>query len=184
MAFWRSYSSLKSLTRHTLNYKTIIYTAAALSISPFSVCAKNSCSSEKGCNNEVKNAILADEARKANPGQQVFETVFAKILRKEIKADIVYEDDKCIAFHDINPVAPKHLLVIPRKPIPQLSKSDDDDVPLLGHLLWVAKKVAIDQGLGKTGYRLVINDGRDGAQAVFHLHIHILGGRLMNWPPG
>ena len=94
MAFWRSY---KSFTRHTLNYKTIIYTAAALSISPFSLCAKNSCSSEKGCNDEVKNAILADEARKANPaGPQVFETVFAKILRKEIKADIVFEDDKVI----------------------------------------------------------------------------------------
>jgi len=171
------------LARPSLRYRAIIYTAAALTISPFSVFAKNSCSSDKGCHDEVKSAILVDEARKANPSQQ-FDTVFAKILRKEIKADIVYEDDQCVAFHDVNPVAPRHILVIPRKPIIQLSKSQDEDKPLLGHLLWVARKVAIDQGLGDSGYRLVINDGRDGAQSVMHLHIHIIGGRLMNWPPG
>eukprot|EP00112_Aurelia_sp_Birch-Aquarium-sp1_P006943 Seg1758.3 transcript_id=Seg1758.3/GoldUCD/mRNA.D3Y31 product="Histidine triad nucleotide-binding protein 2 mitochondrial" protein_id=Seg1758.3/GoldUCD/D3Y31 len=182
MASKGAYFALATSTRKFLNCRAIIYAAAALSISPFSVCVKNSCSNDKGCHDEVKNSILADKARKENGGN--FDTVFAKILRKEIKADIVYEDDKCIAFRDVNAVAPKHLLVIPRKPIPQLSKSEEEDIPLLGHLLWAAKKVAIDQGLGKTGYRLVINDGRDGAQSVFHLHIHIMGGRLMNWPPG
>ncbi|XP_050359139.1 adenosine 5'-monophosphoramidase HINT1-like [Nymphalis io] len=112
------------------------------------------------------------------------DTIFGKILRKEIPAKFVYEDDQCVAFNDVNPQAPTHILVIPRKPISQLSKAEDDDEQLLGHLLIVARKVAAQQGLDKSGFRLVINDGKNGAQSVYHLHIHILGGRQMQWPPG
>ncbi|GBP37239.1 Histidine triad nucleotide-binding protein 1 [Eumeta japonica] len=120
-------------------------------------------------------------AQSASPGG---DTIFGKILRKEIPAKFVYEDDQCVAFHDVNPQAPTHILVIPRKAIPQLSKSGDDDEQLLGHLLVVARKVAAQQGLDQTGFRLVVNDGKNAAQSVYHLHIHILGGRQMQWPPG
>ncbi|CAG4957922.1 unnamed protein product [Parnassius mnemosyne] len=112
------------------------------------------------------------------------DTIFGKILRKEIPAKFVYEDDQCVAFNDVNPQAPTHILVIPRKPIPQLSKATDDDEQLLGHLMIAARKIAANEGLDKTGFRLVINDGKNGAQSVYHLHIHILGGRQMGWPPG
>lgn len=91
---------------------------------------------------------------------------------------------QCVAFKDVNPQAPVHILVIPRKPISQLSKSTDEDEAVLGHLLVAARKVAKQVGIDETGYRLVINDGKNGAQSVFHLHIHILGGRQMQWPPG
>ncbi len=111
------------------------------------------------------------------------ETIFDKIIRKEIPADIVYEDDLALAFKDINPQAPVHILVIPKKPIPQLSEANDDDQALLGHLLLTVKKVATEAGLSN-GYRVVINSGSDGGQTVYHLHLHILGDRQMNWPPG
>lgn len=88
-----------------------------------------------------------------------------------------------MAFNDLNPQAPKHFLVIPRKPIPQLSKSEEADESILGHLMYVAQKVAKQEGLEK-GFRLVVNDGQDGAQSVYHLHLHVLGGRQMEWPPG
>eukprot|EP00794_Sanderia_malayensis_P019481 gene19481-21405_t len=177
--------NLNFLLRNVFNYKTIVLTATALSVSRFGTFASSlSCPSDKNCNDEVNKAKEAAKVYAATGNNQRFDTVFGKILRKEIKADIVHEDDKCISFHDVNPVAPKHLLVIPKKEISQLSKAEEDDTHLLGHLLLVAKKVAQEQGLDKTGYRLVINDGRDGAQSVYHLHIHILGGRLMNWPPG
>ncbi|XP_063631805.1 adenosine 5'-monophosphoramidase HINT1 [Cydia splendana] len=120
-------------------------------------------------------------AQSAAPGG---DTIFGKILRKEIPAKIVYEDDQCVAFHDVAPQAPTHILVIPRKPISQLSKAEDSDEQLLGHLLIVARKVAALQGLDESGFRLVINDGKNGAQSVYHLHIHILGGRQLKWPPG
>ncbi|XP_026316339.1 histidine triad nucleotide-binding protein 1 [Hyposmocoma kahamanoa] len=120
-------------------------------------------------------------AQSAEPGG---DTIFGKILRKEIPAKFVYEDDQCVAFRDVNPQAPTHILVIPRKPIPQLSKAEDADEQLLGHLLTVSRKVAHQEGLDKSGFRLVINDGKYGAQSVYHLHIHILGGRQMKWPPG
>ncbi|GAB5367831.1 hypothetical protein AAMO2058_001265400 [Amorphochlora amoebiformis] len=110
-------------------------------------------------------------------------TIFGKILSKEIPADIVYEDDKCIAFKDVNPVASTHILVIPRKHIPQVSKADYEDAELLGHLLLTAKTVAKEQKLEK-GFRLVINDGEQGSQTVYHLHVHLIGGRQMTWPPG
>ena len=111
------------------------------------------------------------------------DTIFSKIISREIPADIVYEDDLALAFKDITPQAPVHILVIPKKPIPQISEAQAEDQELLGHLLLTAQKVASEAGL-TNGYRLVINNGNDGGQTVFHLHIHILGGRAMEWPPG
>lgn len=111
------------------------------------------------------------------------ETIFSKIIRKEIPADIVYEDDLTIAFRDIAPQAPVHILIIPKKPIPQLAAAESEDHALMGHLLLTAKRVAQQVGLDN-GYRLVINNGADGGQTVDHLHLHILGGRPMMWPPG
>ncbi|XP_068722797.1 adenosine 5'-monophosphoramidase HINT1-like [Montipora capricornis] len=111
------------------------------------------------------------------------DSIFSKIIRREIPSEFLHEDDQCIAIKDINPQAPVHFLVIPRKPIPQLSKADDSDQQLLGHLLIVARKVAAEQNLTK-GYRVVINDGPGGGPEVFRLHIHVLGGRQMSWPPG
>jgi histidine triad (HIT) family protein len=112
----------------------------------------------------------------------VSDTIFGKIARGEVPAKKVHEDDLCLAFHDVAPQAPTHILVIPRKPIPRLSQSGDGDEALLGHLLRVAAKVAKDAGL--TDYRLVVNDGAGAGQTVFHLHLHVLGGRPMDWPPG
>jgi len=111
------------------------------------------------------------------------ETIFSKIIRKEIPANIVYEDDLTIAFTDVNPQAPVHILLIPKKPIPQLSAAQSEDHALMGHLLLTAKRVAEQAGL-ENGYRLVINNGDDGGQTVYHLHLHILGGRHLEWPPG
>jgi histidine triad (HIT) family protein len=111
-------------------------------------------------------------------------TIFGKILRGEIPATRVWEDDQCIAFRDVNPVAPTHLLVIPRKHIVRLSDANAEDKALLGHLMWVATQVARAEGLDESGYRLVVNVGGDGGQTVFHLHLHVLGGRAMSWPPG
>ncbi|NCJ05063.1 HIT domain-containing protein [Synechococcales cyanobacterium C] len=112
------------------------------------------------------------------------DTIFGKIIRREIPADIVYEDDLAIAFRDVNPQAPIHVLVIPKQPIPRLSEADEEgDQALLGHLLLTVKHVAALLGLQK-GYRVVINNGNDGGQTVSHLHLHILGGRFMTWPPG
>jgi histidine triad (HIT) family protein len=112
------------------------------------------------------------------------DTIFGKIIRKEIPANIIFEDDLCLAFTDINPQAPTHILVIPKQPIPKLSDVTTADKELLGHLLLTVKKVADQSGLAENGYRVVINTGNDGGQTVFHLHMHILGGRSMQWPPG
>ncbi len=111
------------------------------------------------------------------------DTIFGKIIRKEIPADIVYEDELAIAFNDINPQAPVHILVIPKQPIAKLSDAEPHDHRLMGHLLLTAKRVADQAGL-TNGYRVVINTGPDGGQTVYHLHLHILGGRHMHWPPG
>ena len=111
------------------------------------------------------------------------ETIFSKIIRKEIPADIVYEDELALAFRDIAPQAPVHILVIPKKPLPQLADAEPDDHALMGHLLLTVKRVAKQEGLEK-GYRVVINNGSDGGQTVDNLHLHILGGRQMQWPPG
>jgi histidine triad (HIT) family protein len=111
------------------------------------------------------------------------DTIFSKIIRREIPVNIVYEDDLALAFKDINPQAPVHILVIPKKPIVKLADAEPDDQAILGHLLLTAQKVAAEAGLNN-GYRVVINNGADGGQTVYHLHLHILGGRQMQWPPG
>ncbi len=110
-------------------------------------------------------------------------TLFERIIDREIPATILYEDEHCIVFRDINPQAPTHVLVIPRKPIPSLDDLTEDDALLAGHLLLVAKKIAAAENLSG-GYRVTINCGVDGGQSVDHLHIHMLGGRKMKWPPG
>lgn len=110
-------------------------------------------------------------------------TIFQRIINKEIPAQIVHEDDLCLAFHDAAPQAPTHVLVIPKKPLPNLAAAQIEDQALLGHLLLVAKQVAEQIGL-RDGYRTVINCGKDGGQSVDHLHIHVLGGRALHWPPG
>ena len=112
------------------------------------------------------------------------DTIFGKIMRKELPADIVYEDQRCVAFRDISAQAPTHILLVPRQPIPRLSNASDDDKELLGHLLVTAAELARNEGLTDGGYRVVINDGAGAGQSVFHLHLHILGGRPMGWPPG
>lgn len=111
------------------------------------------------------------------------DTIFGKIIRREIPADIIYEDDLVLAFKDVSPQAPTHILVIPKKSIPRLSESTEEDTELMGHLLMTVKKVAELANLSN-GYRVVINNGNDGGQSVDHLHLHILGGRAMGWPPG
>ncbi|MEM1366742.1 MAG: histidine triad nucleotide-binding protein [Cyanobacteria bacterium P01_H01_bin.15] len=111
------------------------------------------------------------------------ETIFGKIIRREIPADILYEDERVLAFRDINAQAPVHFLVIPKKPIPQIELAAPVDQNLLGHLLLTAQKVATQEGL-TNGYRFVINNGSDGGQTVYHLHLHVLGGRALAWPPG
>ncbi len=112
------------------------------------------------------------------------ETIFAKIIRKEIPAKIVHEDEHCLAFHDVSPQAPTHVLVIPKKEIESLEQLTVDDAALLGHIWIVIPQIARQLGLGEDGYRVVVNCGRDGGQSVNHLHYHILGGRPMTWPPG
>ncbi|MBF2055727.1 MAG: histidine triad nucleotide-binding protein [Cyanobacterium sp. T60_A2020_053] len=111
------------------------------------------------------------------------ETIFSKIIRREISAHIVYEDDLCLAFKDIAPQAPVHILVIPKKPIICIDDAEIQDQNLLGHLLLTVKKVAAEANLSN-GYRVVINNGSDGGQTVDHLHLHILGERPLKWPPG
>ena len=111
-------------------------------------------------------------------------TLFEKIVAHELPARIVYEDELVMAFHDIHPQAPVHILVIPKKPIPRIGEAGDQDQVLLGHLLLKAAAVAAQLGLEKSGYRLVFNNGSDAGEAVPHLHCHLLGGRIMQWPPG
>ncbi|XP_062410690.1 histidine triad nucleotide-binding protein 1 [Sardina pilchardus] len=133
-----------------------------------------------GC---IPSCTMADEIARAQTAQAGGDTIFGKIIRKEIPANILFEDDKCIAFHDVAPQAPTHFLVVPRKAIAQISKAEDADAALLGHLMIVAKNCAEKLGLAK-GYRLVLNEGPDGGQSVYHVHIHVMGGRQMGWPPG
>lgn len=112
------------------------------------------------------------------------ETIFSKIIRKEIPATVVYEDDQVLAFRDISPQAPTHILVIPRKEIATTNDIAEEDEPLVGHMVRVAAKIARDEGIAEDGYRLLFNCNRDGGQEVYHIHLHVLGGRKMSWPPG
>ena len=109
-------------------------------------------------------------------------TIFQKIIDREIPADIVYEDDRALAFRDVNPQAPVHILVIPRKPIAKLADMQEDDRELVGHLFWVARQVAVEEKLDD--FLLVVNNGADAGQSVYHVHVHLLGGRTFKWPPG
>ena len=111
-------------------------------------------------------------------------TLFEKIAAREIPAAIVYEDESVLAFRDIAPQAPTHIVIVPKKPIPRIAEAGIEDQNLIGHLLLKAAEVAGKLGLDKTGFRLVINNGRDGGETVPHLHCHILGGRPLAWPPG
>ena len=110
------------------------------------------------------------------------DTIFAKILSEDIPCDEVYSDDRCLAFRDVAPQAPVHVLVIPRKPIESLRSASEQDEALLGHLLLVAAQVAKQEGL--EDWRTVINSGAGAGQTVFHLHVHVIGGRALDWPPG
>lgn len=111
------------------------------------------------------------------------DTIFARIIRGEVPARIVHDDDRCLAFHDVAPQAPVHVLVIPKQPLASLAEATATDADLLGHLVVVATQLARTLGLDN-GYRLVVNCGRDGGQSVDHLHVHLLGGRPLGWPPG
>jgi histidine triad (HIT) family protein len=111
------------------------------------------------------------------------DTIFTKIINKEIPADIVYEDDSSLAFRDVSPQAPVHVLIIPKKPLEQLNNAEVSDQELLGHLIIVAHKVAEMEGVAE-GYRLVLNNGKGANQLVQHVHFHLMAGRPLKWPPG
>jgi histidine triad (HIT) family protein len=111
-------------------------------------------------------------------------TIFQQIIEKKIPADIVYEDELCLAFRDIMPQAPLHVLVIPKKPIVNIATAEPEDQALLGHLMLICAQIARDEGVSEQGYRLVTNINEYGGQSVYHLHIHLLGKRQMSWPPG
>lgn len=112
-------------------------------------------------------------------------TIFQKIIDREILASIVYEDDRCVAFHDVSPQAPVHCLIVPKVHIPRLSEATTmEQENLLGHLLTVANVVADLKGIRQSGFRIVINCGKDGGESIPHLHVHMLGGRSLQWPPG
>eukprot|EP00604_Paraphysomonas_vestita_P000954 CAMPEP_0174818208 /NCGR_PEP_ID=MMETSP1107-20130205/839_1 /TAXON_ID=36770 /ORGANISM="Paraphysomonas vestita, Strain GFlagA" /LENGTH=138 /DNA_ID=CAMNT_0016029737 /DNA_START=81 /DNA_END=497 /DNA_ORIENTATION=- len=131
--------------------------------------------------NAAANAVSTDPA--INPYAPTF---FDKIVSKEIPAQIIYEDDLSLAFRDINPQGPVHFLVIPKNKdgLNRLSSAREDHKSLLGHLLYTAQHVAAAEGLKEDGFRIVINDGKNGAQSVYHLHLHVIGGRQLTWPPG
>lgn len=110
--------------------------------------------------------------------------IFCKIANGDMKTDFIYEDDKVVAFRDINPRAPTHILIIPRQHIATLNDVEEQNIPLLGKITWIASKIAKDLQIANTGYRTVFNCNRGGGQEVYHLHCHLLGGRQMTWPPG
>ncbi len=114
-------------------------------------------------------------------------TIFEKVIAREIPAEIVHEDDLCIAFHDIQPQAPTHILIVPKKVIPRVGEAVEEDQATLGHLLLTGGKIAAELGVNDTeseGFRLVINHGKNGGESVPHLHVHLLAGRPLKWPPG
>ena len=130
------------------------------------------------------NVALVVRQRRQGYNPRMAKTLFERIGDGEVPAQIVYQDDKVIAFRDIKPAAPTHVLIVPRKPIPRIAEAKPEDHPVLGHLLLKAAQVAEQLGLKESGYRLVINNGPDASESVPHLHLHIIGGRKMSWPPG
>lgn len=129
------------------------------------------------------NAIWAGFLSETEAEDKPVSTIFSKIIRREIPADIVYEDELCMAFRDVNPQAPVHVLLIPKKEIPRLADATDEDQAVLGHLMVTAGKIARQLGVDNA-FRLVTNNGAAAGQSVFHLHLHILAGRPFHWPPG
>jgi histidine triad (HIT) family protein len=127
---------------------------------------------------------LARLAMSLPAGNHRMKTIFQKIIDREIPAKFAYEDELCVAIHDVNPQAPVHVLVIPRQPLPRLAAAKPADQALLGHLLLTAARLAVQLGIDQSGYRIVINNGRDGGESVPHLHVHLLGQRPLAWPPG
>ncbi|XP_047393438.1 adenosine 5'-monophosphoramidase HINT1-like [Sciurus carolinensis] len=125
---------------------------------------------------------MADEIAQAQVAQPGSDTIFGKIIRKEIPAKLIFEDDQCLAFHDISPQATTQFLVIPKRHIAQISATEDDDENL-GHLMIVGKTFSAVLGL-RRGYQMVVIEGAEGGQSVYHIHLHVLGGQQMNWPPG
>lgn len=115
---------------------------------------------------------------------QVHECIFCKIIEKKIPARIVHEDELALAFEDINPQAPAHILIVPRKHVPDIHSIQQNDKELIGHLFFIAQILGEKLGLDKSGYRMVINNGREAGQTVLHLHLHLLSGRAFSWPPG
>ncbi|MEM1059032.1 MAG: histidine triad nucleotide-binding protein [Verrucomicrobiota bacterium] len=111
-------------------------------------------------------------------------SIFSKIIKREVPADIIYEDDLCLAFRDISPQAPVHFLIIPKEPVERIAATGPDHQALLGHLLVQVPKLAEQEGIAESGFRVVINNGADGGETVPHLHVHVLGGRGLQWPPG
>ena len=124
------------------------------------------------------------EAMTEESEDTIGETIFSKIIRKEIPADIVYEDERVLAFRDINPVAPIHILIIPKETIVNVAAARKDHKEILGELMLTAATIARQEGLEDSGYRIVTNNGLNAGQTVFHLHLHLIGGRPMDWPPG
>ncbi len=110
--------------------------------------------------------------------------IFCKIVKKEIPSKIVFENERIIAFEDINPQAPVHILIIPKRHIPYIAEIEEEDISLIGELIYTAKRIAEEKGLTKDGFRLVFNNGKNAGQEVFHIHLHLLGGRKFTWPPG
>ena len=118
------------------------------------------------------------------PPDMSSKTLFEKIRDREIPADIIHQDERCTVFRDIAPQAPVHILIVPNKPVPRVGLAATGDESVLGHLLLTAAEIARREGIAESGYRLVINNGPDGGEAVPHLHVHLLGGRKLEWPPG
>lgn len=110
--------------------------------------------------------------------------LFCKIISKEIKSSVIYEDEKVMAFLDINPKAPTHILIIPKKHISTILEMEEEDKELIGHIYWVGNKLAKEQSVDQEGFRVVLNCNKNAGQEVFHIHFHLLGGRKLNWPPG
>ena len=162
----------------------LVFTSLAHTGRAFGIGRSNISRSIVNMSSEVNDALKAASTDPAiNPNAPTF---FDKLISKEIPSKIIYEDDQCLAFTDINPQGPVHFLVIPKDKdgLNRLSSAKEHHKPLLGHLLYVSQQVAHEQGLVPGGFRLVINDGQQGAQSVYHLHIHVIGGRQMGWPPG
>jgi len=166
------------LARSAARVAVRCHAAVALRVPVPTLCARTPFTTAQASRcDEVSRAAAAASSPSSSP------TIFDRILDGSLPASVVYEDERCLAFRDVSPQAPCHVLVIPKRRLRSLADTGPGDDALLGHLLGAAREVAALEGLGD-GYRVVINTGRDGAQSVYHLHLHVLGGRQLGWPPG